>query len=212
MNTMIKNKVDSILNNAQGNILDICYTLYFEFLKSAEKPAEVLQQILEFDNPIGTQDAPAERIGDEQRDQIGIKYFRLLREIVRLIVNENPSSEEFYQALYEQVFTSSLFPQKDEDRAVILWLLVDKIQEVPYYQAIGLLDKSNEEYRDAITRIKPQLKEAIHMLNRNFNSYTEETSQLVRISSEFEEDSDRIVFWSALLSVIRKSYENESDD
>lgn len=212
MNNSIQNKVNLILNTAQGNTLDICYTLYFEYVRSAEKPAEILQQILQFDNPIGTEDAPPEKIGDERRDQIGLKYYRLLREIVRFIANENFSSEEFYQSLYEHIFTSSLFPQNDEDRAVILWLLVDKIQEVPYYQAIGLLEKSNEEYRDAITRIKPQLKQAIHMLNRYFSSRTEETSQLVRISSEIKDNTDLIVFWSALHSLIQKSGENESDN
>lgn len=209
MNNIIFDKVDAILENAQGNTLDICCTLYCEYVSQSENPGAVLQRILQYSDIVGTKDAPSEKVSDEVRNHIGNEYYTLLHEVVRLIMRENVTIDEFYQKLYVRVFESDLFPSGDVEQAVILWLLMEKIPEVPYFQAVNLLEKSDEEYREDVNRIKPRIIQAIHMLNRHFGSYTEETSQLVRIASEIEDESDRIVYWSALISLLTKDSEKE---
>ena len=211
MNNTVHDKVSTIINTAEGNTLDICYVLYCEYLSKIDNPAVILQQILQFDSSIGTDDAPSEKIDNALKYSVTKTFYNLLHETVRVIMRENLPPEQFYQKLYKEVFSSSIFPQTNEARAIILWLLVDRIPEIPYYQAIDLLEKSNEDYREAITRIRPFLKQAVHMLNRHFDSRTEEASQLVRISLEIEDEVDRIVYWSALQSLI-KDNDNNSDD
>ena len=201
-----------ILKQAQGNTLDICYTLYNEYVSKAENPSEVLQQILQYEDFIGSQDAPSEIIEDELKDNVFIKYYSLLLETVRFIVRENPTVEVFYHNLYEDVFCASNFPKAENERAVILWMLAEKIPVIPYYEAFDLLKMSNEEYREAVMRIKLHLKQAVHMLNRHFASRTEETSQLVRIASKIENEHDRIVYWSVLLHLLRKTKERALED
>lgn len=204
-NTEIFDKVNTILKTAQGNILDICYALYCECISQSDSPHEVLQQILQYESPVGTKDAPSEKIKDEVKNRISISYYNLLHDIVQLLMGENTPVNEFYQKLYEQIFSLNIFPRGDVERAVILWLLIDNMPEFPYYQAVNLLKKSDAEYREALNRLRPHLNQAVHMLNRHFGSRTEETSQLVRIASEIRDESDQIIYWSALISLFKDS-------
>lgn len=211
MNHTILDQIDRILKNAQGNTLDICYTLYSEYMSQSENPSEILQHILQCDISIGTKDAPSVKVSDEVKNRISKSYYKLLHEIVRLTMSENDPVDEFYKKLHEQVFVSSLFPKEDAERAVILWLFIEKIPEIPYYQAVNLLKRSDEDYQEAIGRLMPQLHQAVHMLNRHFGTRTEETSQLVRIASEIQDDADRIIYWSALISMMLRAAQNEPE-
>ena len=212
MNHTISTQIEKILENAQGNTLDICYTLYCEYMSQSENPSEVLQYILQYGVSIGTQDAPSVKVSDEVINRVSKSYYKLLHEIVRLNMSQNDPVDEFYKKLYEQIFISALFPQEDTERAVILWLLMEKIPEIPYYQAVNLLKKSDEDYQDAIRRLMPKLLQAVHMVNRHFGSRTEETSQLVRIASEIEDETDRIIYWSALISMMLGAAQSKSQE
>lgn len=212
MDHTLLTQLDKILENAQGNTLDICYTLYCEYMLQSENPSEILQHILQCGTPIGTKDAPSAKVSDEVKNRIIKSYYKLLHEIVRLNMNENDPVDEFYKKLYEQIFISNLFPKEDAERAVILWLLIERIPEIPYYQAVNLLKRSDEDYQKAIRRLIPQLHQAVHMLNRHFDSRTEETSQLVRISSEIQDEADRIIYWSALISMMLRAAQNEPEE
>lgn len=205
MDKTILEKVNTILKNAQGHVLDICVTLYKEYLAPSEDPAVVLQLILQYDFQVGTSDAPPELVSDETVNRVGGRYYGLLHEIVCILMNENAPVEVFYQKLYEQVFLSPLFPKSDEERAVLLGILLEKIPELPYYQAFDLLQQSNAEYQEAFERLVPQIRQAVHMINRRFGTRTEETSQLVRIASEIESETDRIIYWSALISLLKNT-------
>lgn len=202
MEQTAQKKAENIMKTAQGNTLDVYYTLYCECIRPSEKPWEVLEFILQSGFQTGTDDAPASIIKEGNRDKIRQSYYKLLREIVRVQMNNDIPVEEFYKNIYEQVFNSTLFPKEDAERAVLLWLLAERIPEIPYYQAIDPLKLTNEEYREAIMRVFQELQQAAHMLNRSFGSRTEETSQLVRIADGIEDKTDQIVYWSAVISML----------
>lgn len=202
MEQTAQKKAENIMKTAQGNTLDVYYTLYCECIRPNEKPWEVLEFILQSGLQTGTDDAPASIIKERDRDKIRQSYYKLLREIVRVQMNNDIPVEEFYKNIYEQVFHSTLFPKGDAERAVLLWLLAERIPEIPYYQAIDPLKLTNEEYREAVMRVFQELQQAAHMLNRSFGSRTEETSQLVRIADGIEDKTDQIVYWSAVISML----------
>lgn len=202
MSQTILGRADHIMKNARGNALDVYYTLYCECIKPSENPWEVLEHILQSGIQAGSDDAPAAIVKEEDLERVRDSYYRLLLETVRVQMNSNISVEEFYKNIYEQVFEGPSFPKEDAERAVLLWLLAEKIPEIPYYQAVNPLKLTDEEYRAAIMRVFLQLQEASHMLNRNFGSRTEETSQLVRIADGIENETDRIVYWAALISML----------
>ena len=167
-----------------------------------------MQCILQYGDQVGTMDAPPERVSEETVNQVGMTCYNLIHEIVCVLMRKNDSPEVFYRNLYEQVFASKLFPETDEERAVILGILMEKIPEIPYFQAVNPLKQSNEEYQEALVRVAPQIQQAVHMVSRHFDTRTEETSQLVRIASEIGDESDRIVYWSALIGAIKGMSQN----
>lgn len=212
MDQKILEKIDRILENAQGNPLDIYYTLYCEYLRPSERPSQLLEYIGQKGLLLGAEDAPAAEVSDEVRNSIQRAYYTLLHEIVRLTMAENLPIDGFYEKLFQQIFGSGLFPKGDAERAVLLWLLMERTPEIPYYQAVGLLVRNDGEYREAIKRVESQLHQAVHMLNRHFPSRTEETSQLVRIASEISSEEDRVIYWAVLISMIQRSVQQKSPE
>ena len=205
-------QVKNVLENAKGNVLDVFYTLYHEYMESVEDPTAIFAQILQFDSPVGTEDAPSENIDDETRLQTQSVYSKLLMETVHILAQQNEPEEVFYQHLYASVFKSPLFPQDEKVRAVLLWLLSERIPLIPYFQAEGLLEQSNEEYKQAFGRVEDSLKQAVHMLNRQFPSHTEEASQLVRIADNIVDHNDRIVYWAVLIDIIRRALKKDEEN
>lgn len=198
-------KVDEILENARGNPLDIYAVLYREYLLSSEKPSAVLQHILQFcAHPVGSEDDDSpELMSNEQEWKIKRNYYRLAREIVWVLARENLPVEEFYEKLYVQIFSSELFPDDESIKIVLLKLLAEELSILPYFQASNLLPMTNENYQAALERVNGQVIQALHMLNRNFDSRTEEASQLCRLAAELPDKEDQTVYWAVLVSILK---------
>lgn len=199
-------KITEILENAKGNPLDIYATLYREYLLVSENPSRILQQILQFDkHPVGSEDDDSpEVMSIEQEWDIKRNYYILARELVRVLARENLSVDEFYQKLHAQIFTSKLFPDNEYVKIVLLKLLGEELPILPYFQASELLPMTNEEYQAAAERVDSQVNQALHMLNRNFDSRTEEASQLYRLAAEILNKEDQIVYWSIVVTILKE--------
>ncbi|MBE6818519.1 MAG: hypothetical protein E7517_05110 [Ruminococcaceae bacterium] len=190
--------VKNILENAKGNKYDIYYTLCSEIVKSAS-PYEELMNVLEFNNRVGNDDDLSSFLSDEEIQKIESKYFGLINEIVVHLTIENPSKELFYKKLYENIFESNLFSQNDKCKTIYLKLLSENILLIPYYYADNLLVMDDTSFRDSVDRIKPYIFEALHMLNRDFESFTELSSQLKRIEEKIDNDNEKRVFWAVII-------------
>lgn len=199
-------KIKKILENAQGNALDICSTLYREYLLTSETPSAVLQEILQFSAyPIGNEDDKVSNLmSAEDERTIRLKYYRLAKEIVRVLAKENLPVEQFYTKVYDQIFASKLFPDDEKVKIVILKSLAEYAPEVPYFQAKDLLSMTDEAYQSATERVDGQIIKAIHMLNRHFDSRTEEASQLCRLADEISDEQDRVVYWAVIVSTLKE--------
>lgn len=199
-------KAAQICRNASGNKYDIYYALYKDCLLEQEQPEGVLGGML-----IEVQSCEFEEKGEGTYINTAVvknvrkRYFDLLKAYVRMIAHENYEEDEFYKKLYWGVFESGIFPAKEKEKAVLLYLLAEEIPEIPYFYATNLLQMSNEEYKEAVQRIKPQIDRAIDVLNRHFATRTEEASQIYEIMSQMDAREDRIVFLSMYTTVIRKN-------
>lgn len=200
-----RDSIRNILDTASGNLFDIYYTLYCEYLEPSEEPVEILRSILQFGGVAqGQNDDLPQHMEKEFAQKTERTYLFLLNEIVDTLILDNPPPQEFYQKLYAYTFASDLFPKDRESRAVILKVLAEDVPCIPYYQAIDLLDMSNEEYKTIALAVKPAVREAVHMLNRHLTSKTKETSQLFRIAEGIEDRTARIVYWSLIMELLRK--------
>lgn len=213
MNKVEEKKIFRILQTAQGHPLDICRTLYQECLSVTENPAEVLQQMGQsLDGIVAEEDVSPIGITEGKISRFEQDYYKSLHEIISLLARKNLKTEEFYQKLYDCLFVSGLFPDGEDDKIMILYLLMKKIPYIPYYQAEDLLIMDNQNYRNAVERLKPQYCKAIHMLIRDFRSRTEEASQLCKIAATISNQDDQIVYWSLVLAVYMKLAMNKNED
>ena len=210
----MERKVNDILENAPGNKYDVYYVLSNECLSNAEEPYKILRQILTYSKKIGVEDgSEPTNLSTEEIKAAEQKYIDLINQIVQVLIQDNPSEEDFYKALYENVFISKLLPQNSKAKAIFIKILSENIRFIPYYQAENLLQMSNEKYRECLEKVKPDVLKALHMLNRNFDTLTEIASQLYNIEADIESRDDKIIFISAILGIImHRQQEDDSTD
>lgn len=199
-------QIQNICENATGNIYDIYYSLYKECMFNQPDPSDILQKIIiEMQNQESADERDAMYIDINYIDEIVDIYFDLLKAYVITLVHKNLEETEFYERLYKVVFESDLFLQEEKAQAIYLYLLSEKIPEIPYFQAKNLLEMDGEEYREAVQRLKPQIEKSIAVLNRHFKSRTQESSQIYKIIEEIDSREDRIVFLSVYTSIIQNN-------
>ena len=207
----MENKINTILASAPGNKYDIYYTLCNEYMLNAAEPDKILAQILSYAEKIGaSDDSEPTNITSEEIKNVESKYIALINEIVEVMVQENMELDSFYKRLYESIFLSNILQQNNKTRAVFLKILSENVRFLPYYQAENLLIMANDEYREHFQGLKPYILKAMHMLNRNFDSLTEIASQIYQIEKSVPNDTDQIVFLSAILGMIM--HRNQEDE
>lgn len=122
-----------------------------------------------------------------------------------MLVRENLTVEEFYEKLYTQVFSSEQFPDDEHVKIVLLRFLAGELPILLYFQASDLLSMTDKDYQAAAERVNDQVTQAVHMLNRNFSSRTEEASQLYRRATEIPSKEDQTVYWSIMVTILKES-------
>lgn len=202
-NKIIESKLVAFLQEANGNALDIFYYIYDEFLKDSSAPQTLLPIIFEFEGTIGTDDVECVKVSPDILENVKA-HLTDIKNIVRQLAESNDSHDVFYSKLWNEIFVSSTLPHGNEQHAVILKMLNEDIALLPYYQAIDLYSMENEEYKEAVERIRPQIIETIHMLNRNFKQKTERASQMFRIANVLSQE-DAYVYWAAIIDLTEKN-------
>lgn len=199
-----KERISEIINNVETNILDVYFQLFSECLKETTNPEQrfkyIIQNVSEKTfSEKGESLYISESIINNNTDQ----YTRELVDYIRTLSERNYPEDEFYAILYRYVFKGELYPKETAIQSYLLYLLAEKIPGIPYYQAKNLLKLSNEEYKEIVTGIQPQIEKMVAMLNRHFKSKTEETSQLYYISQDLTSDEEKIVYWSVVMSIMK---------
>ena len=204
MDHTIHEKLVKTMQEAKGNKSDVFLTLYREYLNPSNVPWEILRTIIEYDEQIGSDDETPAFFENNQINEIQNKCWPLLHETIQIIIRENMDDEAFYQKLYRAVFRSELFPSDEKSSAILLKMIADGAQELPYFQLTNTLEISSDEFRRIIDDIRPQLKRSIALLNRHLEMATMESSQLWNIASELDREK-QIVYWAAIIGIIRQS-------
>jgi hypothetical protein len=202
-NKTIESRIITFLREASGNAVDIFYDVYNEFLKESSAPHALLPIIFEFEGAIGTDDVECTKVLPEIRETVKAQLLEV-KDIVKKLAGNNDTPDVFYSKLWNEIFVSSALPHGSEQHAVILKMLNEDIALLPYYQAINLHSMENEEYKKVVDKIRPQILEAIHMLNRNFEQKTERTSQMFRIANTLSQE-DAYVYWAAIIDMMEKN-------
>ena len=204
----IENLIHEKCINATGNIYDIYYALYTDFLsedKTNDFPS-ILQKLLEeVSQHEFEDDNNSKYISKEDIEETQHHYLELLSAYVHSIILDNLSESEFYSKLYNIVFQSDLFPQNKISQAIMLYFLAERIPGIPYFQAVNLLKMPTDEYKAAIQRLNPQIRKIINIYNRRFSTRTEEASQIYEIMDSLENKNDKIVLLAIYTNIIQQN-------
>lgn len=201
-------KVQTIFETATGSVYDIYYVLYKECLLKQENSGVILETILkEAAEKKIEENGCSTYIDDEIIEKTKYLYYNLLGESVTSLIRKNLEHAEFYQTLYHLIFESELFDCDEKMKAVLLYLLAEKIRPFPYYQAINMLEMTGDVYRETVQRLEPEIRKAMYILNRRFQSRTEEASQIYEILSGIENKEDQIVFLSVYTKLVQDFFE-----
>ena len=206
MNTENKNaerELVQFLQEAKGNVLDIFYDVYEQFLKDSQSPQSLLPIIFEFAGEIGTDEDESLKVSDTSQEEVEERLWEI-KDIVLKIAKENQAPAVFYTNLWNDIFASSVSSQNSEQCAVLLRMLNEDVPVLPYYQAFDLCRIEDSDFKASLQRVRSRIVESTHMLNRHFEQKTETVSQLCRIANGLSKE-DTYVYWATMISVIEKS-------
>lgn len=196
-------KLIQFLQEAKGNVLDIFYDAYEQFMKGSESPQSFLPVIFEFTEKIGSHDEESIKVSTTIQNEVE-EHLSDIKNIAIRIAKENYAPDVFYANLWNDVFISSSFSQSSEQCAVLLRMLNEDVPILPYYQALDLYCMEESEFKAALERVKQRVLESTHMLNRHFEQKTETISQLCRISKDLSQE-DTYVYWATMINLIEKN-------
>lgn len=191
------------LQEAKGNVLDVFYDVYEQFLKGSQAPQSLLPVIFEFTEEIGTDEDESLKVSDTSQEEVEERLWEI-KDIVLKIAKENQAPDVFYTNLWNDIFASSVSSQNSEQCAVLLRMLNEDVPVLPYYQAFDLCRIEDGDFKASLQRVRSRIVESTHMLNRHFEQKTETISQLCRIANGLSKE-DTYVYWATMISVIEKS-------
>ena len=191
------------LQDAKGNVLDIMYHVYEQFLKESKSPQSLLPIIFEFSEKIGSDEEKSAKVPDEVREEIE-EHFSEINDTATKIAKKNQTLDVFYANLWEDIFVSSPLSQSSERCAVLLKILNENVRVLPYFQAVDLCRMEDSKFKASFEKNRLRIVESTHMLNRHFDQKTEIASQLCRIAKDLSEE-DTYVYWATMISLIERS-------
>lgn len=205
-------RIEEILESDK-EILDKYTELYITFLKNdSENYYLNFKKIIEYsDSNVDFDDDELDTNSKNEIANIGLKYFHIIRDLVRILAEDNDCPEQFYQKLYSHIFESDLFKLSDREFGVVLFILSMQIQELPYFQANNLLEMDNDEFAGAVVEIGQQVAKGLYMANVRLHTYTEIASQLYDLAESFGDRKKAIVFLAAVLSKYKKQQNDDND-
>jgi len=210
--TKMLERIEEILDS-DNKILDKYVELYITFLKNnAENYYLNLKKIIEYsDSNVDFEDDDLDAVAKDEIATVGLKYFHIIRDLVRVIAEDNDCPEQFYQKLYNHIFGSDLFKLSDREFGVVLFVLSMQIRELPYYQANNLLIMDNDEFAESVIEIGQQVDKGLYMANVRLHTYTEIASQLYDIAESFGNRRKAIVFLAAVMSKYKKPQSEDNE-
>lgn len=204
--------IQEILKSEAKHPIDTCLDLY-KIISASQCPEKLLQTVLEHPSPIGKKDDEVPVAVTEDKFEVFARQnFNYIIQYTRLLARKNLPQDEFYKSLYEDLFNpgNDMLPSSEDPtlndifKAFILVLLANHVRCVPYYQLTEEQDLTDEIFKDSVSRLETKLKNARHILQRDFVTKTAEGVQLYRVMESINNETDKVVFLALMLSMVRE--------
>ena len=130
---------------------------------------------------------------------------RLTDQILLNLIQSNPPEPDFYHALWLKYCDDLLVPDGEAQSLFLQCLWMDL--RIPYYyRSSEGCTMDDDEYREIYQKLKPEtLKKARFYLSVRFRQKTQRASLLMELADSLDNDRERAVFWSYVITRIAAS-------
>ena len=177
-----------LLNQQAGTPVEGTFELF-------QKPGRNL------DTPTLTPHVSLHQVSMDDLSRCIAKFRSLITGVLELHFNEGYAPEEFYTKLWETL-APLLAPYTDIERGICLLLVVGD-GRMPYQAIPRGTRMGEEEYQEIKNAIMPQLLKLSYVLHLPTSQRTESASRILWILEELEDEKQKTVFLSSLMSGLK---------
>jgi len=193
------NKISTILNNGKGTNINLCYA-YIVVLNSEDKEfqSDALEYLCEnYDSAESCEEVEIDAIISSNEEKVlEGKFSNVADEMIKSLVNQNLSKEEFYQDLWLSI--NSPFFRDDRAKSLsLLRVLSDK--RIPYYQIPDDGKKmNNADFKEIRLGLYEKTAKIRFLLTKEFSQKTEQADHILRVLDECSGD-EKIVLMTMFI-------------
>lgn len=194
--------IEAAEKQANGNVVDYLVTIYWGLRKEKEKEVLLFQEFVSQHHRrfINNKDSESLILKDWNLGQLFPKYETLTDGFIDYLVSENLPVDEFYTRLWEFIHNKEIF--HDELASITGFLMIAKHTLLPYYYLPAGLQMSNDEYREYIKNLEPQIERIHFIVKRTYSQKTEKASAFLSVLEEVNDKKERAVLLSRLLDLM----------
>lgn len=190
------NSPDEFLKHVDGKIYDICETYYLQYLKPSTTSDQAAQNLRLFYENLGFVDTDKTIVVETKTaPDVFQKLIEGNEDIIKRVIENllalNPSEEDFYKQLWEQMQNKVVFPTDESVVSIVISLLF--YPKVPYFQLPKVPTMDDEVYIETFQSIKTHYLKAIFALNFGYAQKTQIAEQLLRIVGELQSTQEKAV-------------------
>lgn len=205
------------LCEAGGNILDVCATVYIDYLKKLkesepskiEEGSNLLRIFLEWRGETDNLESDPTVFPTEECDKIIGKIYKVIDSIVTNLAAKNPDENSFYLALTEKLFDDLLFCNDLEKSVALLCLFANT--KTPYYQLGERLSMDDDEYCRISDRYVSEIRKSFFILDYGFEQNTEVASLIFQVLDGIDNPKDKSVVLANIIGYLNKRAINNID-
>lgn len=194
------------MRKADGELQDISYAVYNIIKKSDVKnQASLLQFFIERSEDIeSNEEMHIEKIySEEEKYQYRIEYGKMIDGTLESLIQKGYSCEKFYSDLWKFIENSPVLSDDKARAFAVYYIWIDV--RVPYFELDDGIKMSNEDYSTISDKLSNKIKKARFILTAPANQRTERASRLLDILEGLNDNKEKTVFLSQIISLCEHS-------
>ncbi len=213
---MNKEKIDELLKQFSGRIIDLCYEVVKEM--ENENFEEQVNSVNYFCETFGTMKSDktleiSQYISDEMLENLKDLYGKFVDELLETALkkayNMGMEQEEFYELLWGNVVKSDMFSKIEEKSFALYYIVIDR--KIPYFLLEKGMRMDNDTFKKCREKNLEVIKKMRFILFNSFNQKTEEASIILDEIIGLESYEDQVVVLASILGILRQEQKRVYD-
>lgn len=219
-------KYIKILQTWSGELEDLCFELYYMLIKEKmENRIQYFQMICENIEIIESDESLKikNHFEEGEIEQLKSLYGKYIDEVINAVrkktISQKSSVKDFYQLLWNTVFSDTVLTTEKEKVFGLLWIIADN--GIPYYEMGTPISMENDEYKKVVEENRLVLGRISYILSIPFEQRTETASLIMQELKEKDDKTQAVLLSQAFamhakremrgLSKVLQAIQDDSD-